>query len=137
MRMTPLAVASSFVAVLFLAGAAVRPAMAQQSLADVAKKEEARRKSTPAAPKTYTNKDLGSVPGPAGQPDAAAKDEKAGDKAKDGKNGKDGKDAPKDPTKEQSYWSERMKALQGKLDQDMNFQDAMQTRINALSADFV
>ena len=39
------------------------PAQAQ-SLADVARKEEARRKATPEAAKVYTNKDLNAAPAP-------------------------------------------------------------------------
>lgn len=142
MRITPVSVASSLLLGVFLAGAAARPGLAQgASLADLAKKEEERRKTAPAAAKVYTNKDLGSVPAPSSaQPDASAKPgdaDKAGDKAKNAKDAKDAKEAPKEPAKDQAYWSERMKALQGKLDQDMNFQDAMQTRINALATDFV
>ena len=39
--------------------------MLAQSLADVARQEEERRKSVPAPTKVYTNKDLGAAAGPA------------------------------------------------------------------------
>jgi len=117
-----------------------------QSLADVAKKEEDRRKATPAPTKVYTNKDLTHVPESAppaadGKPADAAKDAKGTD-AKDGKvkDAKDAKDAAKDGKdgiKDEAYWSGRLKALNEKLLRETNYADAMQTRINALTTDFV
>src|SRR3954468_22019569 len=69
-----------------------------QSLGDVAKKEEERRKATPAADKVYTNKDLAAVP-PSSVESSADKDAgqsgKTADKNdkndKGDKNDKDGK----------------------------------------------
>jgi hypothetical protein len=115
-----------------------------QSLGDVAKKEEERRKQTPTG-KVYTNKDLGAVPPssappppPAAEgekgaaPDAAAKDGKS---AKDGKDNKDEK--AKGDAKDQAYWAGRRKQLQDALDRDSTLQAAMQSRINSLTTDFV
>jgi hypothetical protein len=122
-------------------GIGVRP-LSAQSLADIAKKEEERRKAVPAPAKVYTNKDL--TPAPAGSTSAPAKAGEApkdADKDKESKDakGKDTKDAKdKDaPVKDQSYWSGRLKALQTQLDRDQAFADAIQTRINSLTADFV
>ena len=122
-------------------GVGVRP-LSAQSLADIAKKEEERRKAVPAPAKVYTNKDL--TPAPAGSTPAPAKAGEApkdADKDKESKDakGKDTKDAKdKDaPVKDQSYWSGRLKALQTQLDRDQAFADAIQTRINSLTADFV
>jgi hypothetical protein len=112
-----------------------------QSLADVAKKEEDRRKATPAPAKVYTNKDLshasegGAAPSEAAKPADAAKDTAKDGQAKDAK-AKD-KDAAKEPVKDQAYWSGRLKALNEKLLRESNYVDAMQTRINALNTDFV
>lgn len=126
-------------AALILCLAAAWPARAQ-SLADVAKKEEARRKAAAAEPvKVYTNKDLSrkTETSPA---DAAAK---PSEPAKDGAKDKDAKDASKDKdgdkpiVKDRAYWSGRLKALEDKLVRDSNYLDAMQTRINALNTDFV
>jgi hypothetical protein len=117
-----------------------------QSLADISRKEEDRRKTIKEPSKVYTNKDLGSVPpAPAAEPaakpeaasdagtarEAAKKDAQATDNDKD-------KDQAKDKTvKDQAYWSNRLKALQTQFDRDRDFSDAVQTRINSLTADFV
>ena len=39
--------------------------------------------------------------------------------------------------KDQAYWAGRLKALQDALSRDQTYADAMQTRINALTTDFV
>jgi hypothetical protein len=128
-----------------------------QSLGDVARKEEERRKRVQPAGKVYTNQDLGPAPPPSAPASAAAGDDKAAaaaskpeaakdsskdvkddQTAKDEKSGKDGKDAkPAEDTKGQAYWSSRRRALQEALDRDLTFADALQSRINALSTDFV
>jgi hypothetical protein len=117
-----------------------------QSLADLAKKEEERRKETGEPKKVYTNKDLKAGSEPAGQPTGDASKE-SGDaaKAKAGEptnkagdpSDKGGADAPKDSSKDPAYWSGKMKALNDKLEQDTTFADALQTKINALTTDFV
>jgi hypothetical protein len=115
-----------------------------QSLADVAKKEEERRKANPEATKVYTNKDLNAAPAPSPLTPAGdtkdtketkdAKDPKAADdKAKDA----NGKEPVKEKDKDKAYWSGRLKTLQDQLDQNQILVDAIQTRINALSTDFV
>ena len=125
-------------------------AVLAQSLADVARKEEERRKQTPPAEKVYTNKDLGAVP-PSSMPPPA-------DDAKDADKGKDkdkdsaaaGGEKPADKTdraadkskadgaaKDQKYWHDRMQAALQAVDRDQTLADAMQSRINALSTDFV
>ena len=120
-------------------GTGVRPLPAQ-SLADVAKKEEERRKTIPAPAKIYTNKDLGAVPPGPAQPTPAASSEAAKgadkDKADQAGAGKDDKDA-KDKPKDQAYWSGRLKELTAQVDRDQGYADAMQTRLNSLNADFV
>jgi hypothetical protein len=126
------------VALAGLAGT-VHPVQAQ-GLGEVARKEEERRKDIKAPAKVYTNRDLGAVPaGPqpgtvSSAPPAAATDtaKPADDKDKDKEKEKDKTAGPRD----QAYWSGRRKELQGKLDSDQTLADAMQTRINALTADF-
>jgi hypothetical protein len=111
-----------------------------QSLADVARQEEARRKEIRQPAKVYTNKDLVSVPSTSPRtaastapdvPDAAGKTAKdaTGDAAKDAKD-------TKDPAgvKDQAYWSNRLKTLTAQLDQDQALADAMQVSVNALTA---
>ena len=117
----------------FVVAAIAAPALAQ-SLADVARKEEERRKEIKRPAKVITNTDLRpglqpmSAPPPAGG-DAAA-DAKAGDKGKDDK-------GAADPTKDQKYWTGKKKALNDALDRDSGYAEALQVRINALTADFV
>jgi hypothetical protein len=111
-----------------------------QSLGDVAKKEEERRKGVAQPGKVYTNKDLGPVP-PSKTPPAEARssdvkpeDPKAKEAPKDGQPA-GAKDKP--VVKDQAYWADRKKALAGQLDRDQIYADALQSRINALTTDFV
>src|SRR5215470_12909192 len=53
-----------------------------QSLGEVAKKEQERRKNTPAAGKVYTNKDLAPAPAPTPSADAGAGAQLAGSVSK-------------------------------------------------------
>ncbi len=112
-----------------------------QSLAEVARQEEARRQEIKQPAKVYTNKDLGSVPAPPATSQtnkpatAAPADMKDGkDAAKPDAGDKDSKD--KAVVKDQKYWSGRMKTLTTELERDQTYSDAMQSRVNALSADF-
>jgi len=125
-----------FVFVVVVAGAVAsvsRPVLAQ-SLGDVAKQEEERRKDVKPSEKVYTNKDL-SAPRSFGEssdgskPSAEQPQTPAAEK---------GKDAAKDDSapKDQKYWSTRKKELDAKLERDRVLADAMQSRINALTADF-
>jgi hypothetical protein len=50
---------------------------------------------------------------------------------------KDDKDAKSDPAKGQTYWAGRIKAAREALDHDSTFVDALQSRVNALTTDFV
>jgi hypothetical protein len=121
-----------------------------QSLADIAKKEEERRKTVKAPGKVYTNDDLRPVPPPSTPPaEPAPANAKAREapadaaEAKGSKDTKDAKDAQKgdaaapDGPKNQEYWSTRQAALQTQLDRDQTFLDALQTRVNSLTTDFV
>ena len=133
---------------LAIIGAGIGVPVAAQSLADVAKQEEDRRKAIRAPAKVYTNKDLGAVPsGPAPPaPPAPAEAAKDADKEKADKDlaGKDPKDPsnPRDAStppvvKDQTYWSGRLKDVRTQVDRDQGYLDAMQTRLNSLNADFV
>ena len=119
-------------------GAAV---VSAQSLADIAKKEEERRKEIKGPAKVITNKDLAPAPTastPAPADGAAAPAAPASGAAKDTKDAKDEKDAKaKEPAKDKAYWAGRLKGLQETLDRDQTYADALQSRINALTTDFV
>jgi len=127
------------VAVAACAAGAARPARAQ-SLGDIAKQEEARREKVKTPAKVYTNKDLGAAPAPlieskpadasASGGAAPAAPNTAAPPAADTKP-KDSGDA-----KDQKYWSGRKKELDAKLERDKVLADAMQSRINGLTADF-
>ena len=115
--------------------------MAAQSLAAVAKKEEDRRETIRLPAKVYTNKDLKapSAPDPAAAPAStpAAEASKGGETDTKAKDAKGSADVEREPVKNQAYWSGKLKALQSKLDQDQAYAEAMQTRINSLTTDFV
>jgi hypothetical protein len=135
MRAHPLA-ASTAAVLLFAA------TVQAQSLAELARKEEERRKNIPEAAKVYTNKDLTAAPAPSTPPPAAspatpADAAKEAGKQKDAKDGKDKDANGKEIVRDKAYWAGRLKTLQDQVDQNETYVEAIQTRINALSADFV
>ena len=120
-----------------------------QSLGEIAKREQERRKAAPPATKTYTNEDLNKlspVPGDrvvAPPADAAKVAEalksldpgKPEDKAKPTELKPDG--APvADAKKDEKYWRDRITAVREDIRRNEAFRSALQTQINALSADF-
>ena len=129
-----------------------------QSLADVAKQEEERRGAVKAPAKVLTNKDLTPVPvipeqqagtpedafnktaagakppAPAPAPATAPAAPSAEAKPADGAPAPGAAAAP--AVKDQAYWSEQRKALDAQLSRDQIFMEAMQTRVNSLTADF-
>jgi len=127
-----------------LVGGAVATASAQ-SLADVARQEEARRKAIRAPVKVITNTDLKPVLPPESEtPAAAATTDTPADAATPAADGakttdaaKPG-DAPKtgETVKDQAYWSGRLKGLQDQLERDQSFAAALQVQISAQTADF-
>jgi hypothetical protein len=110
-----------------------------QTLGELAKKEAARRKATPTAAKTYTNDDLKQVPPPAGTATS-----KTAEELKDGKPGDSTKAEPEkvdatkppQPAKDEAHWRGRMTAAHEDIRRNEAFLEAMQTRVNALTADF-
>ena len=124
-----------------------------QSLADVAQKESERRQTTTAG-KSYSNRDL--RPTPQAPPDAADRAEPtapapadavvdatstlatadpAADPASDSQS--DAADGKKSDMKDEAYWSKRMAELRERLDRDQTFMQALQSRVDALTSDFV
>ena len=112
-----------------------------QSLAEIAKKEQARRKASPPAAKTYTNEDLKKLPpAPDGAPKPGEK-AKADDPAKPGDPGKPTEvksdaAATAEPAKDEKYWRGRIAAVREDLRRNEMFRDGLQSRINVLAADF-
>jgi hypothetical protein len=125
--------------------------LAAQSLAEVAKQEEERRKTIKQPSKVLTNKDLKPVPETpepvaAATPKAdAATDASAGtsnDAATDTSKEAPAKDAAvasgaAPAVKDQAYWSSGLRTRQSQLSRDQIYAAALQSRANALDTDFV
>ena len=119
--------------------------VAAQSLGELAKREAARKKATPPAKKTYTNDDLKQIPPPAGTAAAKTGDGKDGakpgdpaDKPADAKPEPEKVDAtkPPEPAKTEAYWRTRMDQAREDIRRNEAFREALQSRVNALTADF-
>ena len=114
-----------------------------QSLGDVARKEEARRKTVPAPGKVYTNDNLRpsdqpSGPAPASAaPAPAAPAPPAAAAPANAAAAQDTPPAANAEVRDEKYWRGRLDAARTALQRAQTFQDALQTRINTLSADFV
>jgi hypothetical protein len=126
-----------------------------QGLADVARAEEARRKSVKAPSKTYTNDDLkgdnnGSTvaspspstaspaaPTPATTPAAGTKPAPTAGKPDAAKDAAKDAAAKEEPKKDEKYWRDRITAAQQALARNKVLVDALQSRVNALNTDFV
>lgn len=125
-----------------------------QSLGDVAREEEARRKAVQGGAKIYTNENLRPEPPPStaptsdttlsGQGTPAATDGNASapsQKADDGKKAADdGKkpasDKKEEPKKDEAYWKQRLASERDAMDRANSFAEALQSRINALTTEF-
>lgn len=107
-----------------------------QSLADVAKAEEARRKTVKSGAKVYTNEDLAGTPAtsaaPAHPAPGASTVATPADTAV-----KPGDQKPVDPTKTQAYWKDRATAIQQGLSRNRLLVEALQSQVNGLNAEFV
>lgn len=112
-------------------------------LAEVAKKEEERRKSAKKATRVITNANLGAdevnlppkgMPSFAGSSNATPSNTSPGSPTIPG-----GKAEPIDPgaKKDPAYWQGRMAAAREQVRQTTLFADSLQTRINSLRTDFV
>ena len=128
-----------------------------QSLADVARKEADRRKSIKDGGKAYTNKDLPNLPAPGpsaagsssrepnaekaatSRPRVTPSTEPAQETVGPGSTRRqdlgDKKESPK--PMDQAAWGKQMKDLRDHLDRDQTYVDALQSRVNALTTDFV
>jgi hypothetical protein len=143
--MTPISrIRLSFCAALSLAW--LLPAAAgAQSLADVARSEEARRGRVGKSSKVYTNQDLKrdiTMPPPSPEPAAGASghgdgNAAAGAAAPAPAAGTDGAPAAESPTKNEAYWRDRMNSARSNLQRSQMFASALQSQINGLTTDFV
>lgn len=121
-----------FIATAFLFIGAAHVA-AGQSLGDVAKKEEARRKTVKSSGKVYTNDKLKpapqpSSPGPVSEPAPAATPSTEPEPApSDAANAK----------ADESTWRKRMADAREALQRSQTFAEALQNQLNSLATDFV
>jgi hypothetical protein len=111
-----------------------------QTLGDIAKREESRRKQVKSPSKVYTNDDLrGADAGTPAPPASEASSPNAAPSAAPAASAQP-KDADKaateDPKKNEAYWKDRLAKARGDLDRAKTFADALQSRINALTTDF-
>ena len=107
-----------------------------QSLADIARKEQARRKQVQKAARVITNKDLRAVPPSAAPPPPAA----APAEAPQAQPAPEAPEAPVDEDaqreKDEEAWRSRMADARLALERSQMYADALQSKINALWADF-
>jgi hypothetical protein len=98
------------------------------SLGDLARREALRRQLTPASTRSLNVNDLPATGGAVAIPvSLGSPDEQAAS----------GGDAEKKDEKGEKYWRDRMAAARQALDRDRMMVEAMQSRINALTTDFI
>jgi hypothetical protein len=129
--------------VLLLAAVAVQA----QTLGDVARKEEERRKTVKAPAKVYTNDNLRNVDPPApspvvpsslaGQAAGSAAPPAAPAPSDAAAQAAPGAGTPEAGVRDEKYWRGRIDAARAALTRSETFVEALQSRVNALSADFV
>lgn len=114
------------------------------SLADVARAEEARRKTAKKATKVLTNTNLtpgdeASIPAPPSPTPPAASGATNATPGVPTTNIPGGKAGPADPAamKDQAYWAGRISKARTDLGRTQMFADSLQTKINSLRTDFV
>ena len=145
----PIVATHRFVAACAAVLIAVPLAAGAQSLADLARAEELRRKQQPKAAKVYTNESVKSDITPSAPPSAdrvtpadasspAAPSAAASPTApQDAANADAAPAAAGGAARDQVYWKGRITAAREQLERANTFAEALQTRINALTADFV
>lgn len=127
-------------AVRVLSGVALAAALAAtgsaQSLGELAKKEEARRKAIKSSGKVLTGDSIRSVPAPSASAPAPAP---AATAAPAGAAGAAATEKPKpevDRKAQELAWRQRIQAARDALQRSHMFAEALQSRINGLTADF-
>ena len=122
------------ISIVVLAGFLACAATAQaQSLGELARKEAERRKSIRTPGKVYTSDDLRAAPAPPvpAAPSVSEPEPAAADGAPDGTL------PPEEDPRTPVYWQRRLAAERDALARAETFAEALQSRINALSTDFI
>lgn len=125
--------------VLLLAVACAQALGHSQSLAELAKQEELRRKSIGSTGKVYTNEDLRRDITATAPPSGNATPAQPPSTQVPSVNLPGGRvdDAEAGEVKDEKYWRERIAAARATLERSRVFADALQTRLNSLAADIV
>ena len=123
-------------AALLLCVGLLAPVLQAQSLGDVARQEQERRKTVPTAGKVYTNDNLRVapaappvVPASPAAPETPAAPEKAPAAAA-------APPAADTAKKDEAYWKARLKAERDAVERATVLLDALQSRVNGLQTDF-
>lgn len=138
------------VTAIVLAAGLATAGLSAQSLADVARRERAREKTITAHARTYTNADLprshraaeaatadaASDPSSAAADASATSDDKPAEAKASGKSTDEASADGKSAKHDREYWQKRMATAEATRDQAQILLEAMQSRINALTADF-
>jgi type IV secretory pathway VirB10-like protein len=110
-----------------------------QSLGELAKQEEARRKAVTSPGKTYTTDSLRSAPrqpqppaGAAATPPATGAPKASTEKPGSAETSK----PPVDPKKDEAAWRQRIQSARDALQRAQMFGEALQSQINGLTNDF-
>ena len=125
----------------------VASAAAAQSLADLARQEEARRKALKTPSKVFTDADLKRVApatppaAPQATPPAAGQDQKGAGQPPDAQAAADKAAADKpateqEPVKDEAWWRARITEVRTKLERAKVLYAAMETRVNSLANDW-
>ena len=130
------------ITVAFALALALSPEISAQSLGDVARKEESRRKAVAGSGKVYTNEQLRGDSTPPALPSSPASPKAPSGKASPGDKSagtEKGADKPAEKTeekKDEAYWRGRMAAARTGIDRARAFAEALQSQINGLNAEF-
>ena len=113
-----------------IAASAVAVFAQKPTLAELAKKEEARRKAIKASGKVLSDADVKAAPAPAPAAAGTAAPTPVAEQ-------KPATPAKQEDQKDEAWWRQRMQQAQEDLRRNEMFAEALQSRINALTADFV
>lgn len=111
-------------------------AFSAQTLGEVARKEEERRKGIKAPAKVYTNETLRADSTPASTESPSSGSPAPPAAASNASPAQPAPPSPPDDTKTEAFWKRRMQAERDGLSRAQIFADALQSRINALTTDF-
>ena len=115
------------------------PVARAQSLGDVARQEEARRKAVPQPARVYTDENLRrdgvqAVPGTSPAKASPAPDTASASQPESAKTAAAA--TGDETTKDEKYWRQRLENARTQLSRAETFAEALQSRINALTTDF-